>query len=304
MPIELQFKLPNQQMHVPRGGRSVRGRGGLDHREALRQLSKNNSVSETNLSADNAYLPDFDAPQVSHKSTVNPVFLAYSRVSTGQRIPLIQIATAVVQALKDETAVNTIQPMHSGWWIYLKTEMDHQRLVNVGMTIAGRYVQLRMEMRPRNKTSVKITIKDLPLYDVDNSEVLEMLSDICSVQSEVNYSTIWFKGKLTSIRNGDKFVYLSEDQLNKLLETLEIKNYKARISRPVALSQCKRCNQVGHLAKHKNCPALMPEEIKQTIEPFRGASNQLSNLHCCPEGCTLPDGQFDFALSEHHYQFQ
>ncbi len=68
-------------------------------------------------------------------------------------------------------------------------------------------------------------IKDLLLHDVDNSEALEVISGICSVQSEINYTTIWFEGKPTSIQNGDRLVYLSEDQLSKVPETIQVKDY-------------------------------------------------------------------------------
>ncbi len=94
------------------------------------------------------FVPNFEAPQVMHKSLVELVFLAYQRVSTGSKILLIQIVTAVVQALKDEIAVNIIQPMKTGWWIYLKTQSDHQKLVSLGMTVAGKYVQLCTELNP------------------------------------------------------------------------------------------------------------------------------------------------------------
>ncbi len=45
-------------------------------------------------------LPDFEEPMVQHKAEVPPVFLAYRQVTIdGVRIPLIQVASAVIQAL-------------------------------------------------------------------------------------------------------------------------------------------------------------------------------------------------------------
>ncbi len=57
-------------------------------------------------------LPDFAQPMVQHKVEVPPIFLAYRRVSVeGVRIPLIQVASSVVQALHDDSALDTVQPM-------------------------------------------------------------------------------------------------------------------------------------------------------------------------------------------------
>ena len=36
---------------------------------------------------------------------------------------------------------------------------------------------------------------------------------------------------------------------------------------------------------------------------MRGGKHPLSNLHNCPEGCVIKDGQYDFNSSEQHYQF-
>ena len=51
------------------------------------------------------------------------------------------------------------------------------------------------------------------------------------------------------------------------------------------------------------CVARAPVAMTESVEAFHGEANPLSNLHCCPEGCTIPDGQHDFPSVEHHYQF-
>ncbi len=57
-------------------------------------------------------LPRFTQPSVQHIAEVPPVFLAYNRVSVeGTWIPLIQVATAVVQSLNDDTVIDAVQPM-------------------------------------------------------------------------------------------------------------------------------------------------------------------------------------------------
>ena len=55
---------------------------------------------------------DLAGPGLQHNSIVEPVFLAYNRIGIdGQRVSLMQIATAIVDALNDAQAVDAIQPM-------------------------------------------------------------------------------------------------------------------------------------------------------------------------------------------------
>ena len=52
---------------------------------------------------------------VQHKAEVPPIFLAYRYVSMESvRILLIQVVSSVVQALHDDSALDTVQPMHNG----------------------------------------------------------------------------------------------------------------------------------------------------------------------------------------------
>ncbi len=52
---------------------------------------------------------DLSGPEVQHKTAVEPVFLACKRVSPeAGHLSLMQIATAVVQALGDESVVNAV----------------------------------------------------------------------------------------------------------------------------------------------------------------------------------------------------
>ena len=88
-------------------------------------------------------LPDFAQPTIQHKAEVAPIFLAYKRVSSeGAKISLMCVASAVVQAFKDNTAIDAIQPMRNGWLIYIHTMADRSHLVSTGITLAGQYVPL------------------------------------------------------------------------------------------------------------------------------------------------------------------
>ncbi len=58
---------------------------------------------------------------------------------------------------------------------------------------------------------VKIMVCDLPLHAVDSEQVLETISENFAVSSEVLYGTLWYNGQPTSIRNGDHYLYVTED---------------------------------------------------------------------------------------------
>ena len=145
----------------------------------------------------------------------------------------MQIATAVVAALDDDAqAVDAVQPMKSGWWIYLRTNANRERLVNQGITVTGKYIPLRSEFHSNVQQMVKVVVKDLPLHMVDNLQILSVLSDICEVASEIHYRTLWHEGKPTSIRNGDHFFYVMEAAVNNLPKTFEVSGITARVFKP------------------------------------------------------------------------
>ena len=75
---------------------------------------------------------------VKHKAEVPPVFVEYCCVSAeGERISLMQIATAVLHMMGDQGTLDAVQPMKQGWYIYMHTLADRVTLVERGLTIAG-----------------------------------------------------------------------------------------------------------------------------------------------------------------------
>ncbi len=136
------------------------------------------------------------------------------------------------------------------------------------MTVAGKYVMLQNEINPTQRNTVKITVKDLPLHSVSNQEVLDAINQCCPVHSEVKYSNIWHNGKATSIHNGDRFLYISQSDLTKVPELLEVLSYKARVLKPMALTKCKRCGSKGHRPSDPKCPAQMTDEMVDMIKMF------------------------------------
>ncbi len=66
------------------------------------------------------------------------------------------------------------------------------------------------------------------------------------MESEVCYSNVWFKGKPMMIQNGNRFVYIASQEIEKLLTTLEVDGVMSQIFKPIVLTKCKCCGQTGH----------------------------------------------------------
>ena len=151
----------------------------------------------------------------------------------------MQIATGVLKAVANSTALDAVQPMNQGWYVYMKTNTDHKCLVQKGVTIAGRFITLQSDHRPEVRQSVKITIKDLPLHSIGNEAILEHMCGLCEVTSTVNYSNLWFEGKATSIHIRDYYLYVAKQDVSKLPNVVEIGGCKAHVFNPVSMSQYK-----------------------------------------------------------------
>ncbi len=65
------------------------------------------------------------------------------------------------------------------------------------------------------------------------------------VNEKLKYSNIWTDGKVTSIRNGDRFVYVPLQDAQKLPAQIEVKGLKAKVFKPVSITRCKSCGQEG-----------------------------------------------------------
>lgn len=151
---------------------------------------------------------------------------------------------------------------------------------------------------------VKVVLKDLPLHAVSNSEVLEALHEVLEVESEVSYCNVWYKGRLTNIQNGDRFVYIKASELSKVADTLQVGNYHARVFKPKHLTIYKCYGQEGHHTSDKSCPAHTPCKVEDTIDAFCSGKYPLSNLHKCLHGCVAKEGEKIFPSSEHCFQFK
>ena len=203
----------------------------------------------------------FEGTAAEHVSQVRPIFLAYKCMSwEGSRIPIIEVVTAITRAVDAADQIDGIQVMKAGWNIYMKTESNQAQLLLSGVNIVGRHVAL-MAARRENSDSVKIILKDLPLYEVSNQDTLTVVKVHVTVLSDVKYSNVFVDRKRMHLCNGDKFIYISPDQVDKLPTTLHCKGFLARIIKPVRYQTCFCCRQVGHRAASDKCPALAPDEV-------------------------------------------
>ena len=116
--------------------------------------------------------------------------------------------------------------------------------------------------------SMKVVFKDLPLHSMTNEEVLEVVKEYCKVSSEVKYANLWFEGKMMSIRNGDRFIYIPVTEVSKLPAVLEISGSHSRVFKPPNLTICKRCSNQGHHPTDPKCPARTTDVIMEMLETF------------------------------------
>ncbi len=114
-------------------------------------------------------------------------------------------------------------------------------------------------------------VKDLPLHEVTNEDVLEAVKQVAPIMSKIKYANIWIDGRHTHLRNGNWFFYVAEEEVTKFSKSLLICDIKARVIMPVVYSQCSRCDQQGHRAFSPDCPALAPPEVQESTKAFRGA---------------------------------
>ena len=89
----------------------------------VRSVNPSSPSSQAAISPDSENVPNlFGSHSLEHKAEVQPIFLAYSRVlAEGKCIPLVQVAAAVVRSMGNANTLDAIQPMKSGWYIYMTT---------------------------------------------------------------------------------------------------------------------------------------------------------------------------------------
>ena len=149
------------------------------------------------------------------------------------------------------------------WRIYLKTIESRIKLLAESITIGSHLVPIHANNpfttrnSDPNKSTVKITVKDIPL-SFNNIDIKNMLidrgADLCC---DLKYSHIRDEnGKLTTIKNGDRFTYAFEQSLTieQLPRKYKCGGFTCRIyhkNQPGGNCQtvvCRNCWQPGHWA--------------------------------------------------------
>ncbi len=180
----------------------------------------------------------FSGTASDHVTQIRPIFLAYNRVTIeGHCIPISDIVFALAHAVGDANQIDGVQAMHSGWNIYMKTEQDRAQLLMTGINLAGRHVSLSVFRRDQGNM-VKIIVKDLPLHEVLNSIVLSELKLHAKVSSDVKYCNVFVNGKRTHMQNGDRFAYVTQEEILKIPDDLFVQGFKARIFKPPKFQKC------------------------------------------------------------------
>ncbi len=97
-------------------------------------------------------------------------------------------------------------------------------------------------------------------------------------------------------------MYIAMDDVSKILDHLDVGEYRACVFKPKAVTMCKRCHKEDYRTSDNNCLAKVPKEVQDSVV-FCGGKFPLSNLHKCPHGCHFIDKDREpYLLSEHHYQ--
>ncbi len=93
-----------------------------------------------------------------------------------------------------------------------------------------------------------------------------------------------------------------QESTSSLGKSVLINGYQARVIKPVALSRCSRCQQLGHKASSPDYPTRAMPEVQDSIQVFQGGADPLSNLHVCPEGCTWIVEGIEYNSMEKEFQ--
>ncbi len=109
----------------------------------------------------------------------------------------------------------------------MKTEQDRAQLLMTGINLARRHVSLSVSRRDQGDT-VKIIVKDLPLHEVSNSVILSELKLHAKVSLDVKYCNVFINGKRTYMQNGDRFAYVTQEEMSKIPDGLFVQGFKAR----------------------------------------------------------------------------
>ena len=260
---------------------------------------------------------------------VLPVFIRDRDILYSERSALspFKLCKAVASCITVEE-IEGCQKIGALWRVYLKTEEARIKTLE-GVTIGNQLVTVHSTnpFVTRNsdpqRSTIKITVKDIPL-SYSNDEIKEMLERLgAELSSEIKYSHIRDdNGKLTSLKNGDRFAYAYETPLKdkplprkstcgiyncRIFHKNQIVQKQSPICRNCWRSDhwttqcsnpkaCMVCKQAGHQEGSSDCEAYTEEH---DIRAVFGARDPLSAFH---QGEVKVYG-VDFSTIEQAYQY-
>lgn len=240
---------------------------------------------------------------MERETMFEPVFARQQDIRGGRSVKPIDMCQAIASSI-NRNNVDGAQLIHGIWRLYLKSAEARVDLMTKGLFLNGIQVPL-FDKNPRstnnddpNTRVEKIVIHDLPL-SVDNDTILNYLKDQPQVTltSEIRYSRERTQeGKLTTYRNGDRFVYAIHPINPPLPETEIIGPHRVRLYHQSQKDVCKVCGKVGHKINTPVCPAYDPS-LK--VEAFQSHYHIMSNMY----PCDINAEGYTFKSAEHYYQW-
>ena len=243
---------------------------------------------------------------------ITPVFMRASDIRSG-RVTNYEVCECIVDVVGFD-GLEGRQQIGNLWRIYLANSDAKATIITGGINIQGQHMELFSDnpyvtgANSPNQKTTKVTIKDIPL-SYSNNEIKETLIKLeVNIIGEIKYSYIRNgEGKLTSYKNGDRFVYVESKCLEKkpLPRYALCGIYRCRLShygqfanekvkcnncmgddhptwKCTSSRVCKACNKPDHQEGNEHCPAY--EKLKNVIVIDSG-SQILSNFaRCTSEG--------------------
>lgn len=213
-----------------------------------------------------------------------PLYIKNKDIINGssERVTAYEICKSIANVIP-ERHIEGAQLIRGVWKVYISTLECQMKLLCQGVPIRNILVHLQ-ETNPyirSDDTSVRVLIKDLPLY-MDSQVIKNYLeeSEGLILKSEIKFSNIKDKdGNWTNFKNGDRFVYVAPIIGKSLPREARIGEHPCRIFHNGQEEQCRVCDTSGHKTLSDECPAIGNNE--DHVVPFRGYKHILSNFAPC-----------------------
>lgn len=243
--------------------------------------------------------------------TIKPLYLKDSDVQCcdDNRVTDFMLMERVIEVIGN--SLHCLQLDRNLWRIYVKTQDSRRKLLTEGISVQNISVSI-FDTNPYSSgnhdptvNTLKIRLCGLPL-SIDESAVIELLDKLgVKLKSKILYENIRHPvtNKMTSILNGNRFVYVEPLENGKVLPRV---NYCAgvrcllfhygqpKLQRNLTCTQCwesghtakncknasrcRVCKNSGHKPGDSKCTSY---EVQENVVSFNGENNILSNFHPC-----------------------